>query len=134
MTPQIICTGIQVYRSDPADLDPREESKNCLVALGVPEKDISTLSGANTYQEMQHLKEWIDGQDSTHRLGILTSAWHLPRAMRLAEARGIKAIAVPSDFRSQFLSPSVRMVVPTADSLLVSTATVKEYLAGWVKR
>lgn len=134
MTPQIICTGIQVYRSDPADLDPREESKNCLVALGVPEKDISTLAGANTYQEMQHLKEWIDGQNSTHRLGILTSAWHLPRAMRLAEARGIKAIAVPSDFRSQFLSPSVGMVVPTADSLLVSTATVKEYLAGWVKR
>jgi len=133
-TPQIICTGIQVYRSDPADLDPREESKNCLVALGVPEKDISTLSGANTYQEMQHLKEWIDGQNSAHRLGILTSAWHLPRAMRLAEARGIKAVAIPSDFRSRFLAPSVGIVVPTAASLFVSTATVKEYLAGWVKR
>lgn len=134
INPQIICTGIQVYRSDPADLDPREESKNCLVALGVAEKDISTLSGANTYQEMQYLKEWIDGQTSAPRLGILTSAWHLPRAMRLAEARGIDAIPVPSDFRSQFLVPSVGMVVPTAANLDISTAAVKEYLAGLVKR
>ena len=134
VTPQIICTGIQVYRSDPADLDPRDESKNCLVALGVPAENISTLPGANTYQEMQHLKEWVDGQTSAHRLGILTSAWHLPRAMRLAEARGIEAIPIPSDFRSQFLAPSVGMVVPTAASLLASTAAVKEYLARLVKR
>jgi len=134
MTPQIICTGVQVYRSDKADLDPKDESKNCLVALGVAEKDISTLSGANTYQEMQFLKEWIDGQTSAPRLGILTSAWHLPRAVRLAEARGIKAIPIPGDFQSRSLTPSVGMVVPSAVNLEISTLAVKEYLARLVKR
>ncbi len=134
VAPQIICTGIQVYRSDPADLDPRDESKSCLIALGIPEKNISTLPGANTYEEMQHLKEWVDGQTAEHRLGILTSAWHLPRAMRLAKSRGIAAIAIPGDFRSQFLTPSVGMVVPTVANLEISTIAVKEYLAGLVKR
>jgi len=133
-TQQIICTGQQVYRSNPADLDPKDESKNSLIALGVAERDIATLDGANTYEEMQYLKEWVDRQPSGHRLGILTSAWHLPRAMRLAEARGIKAIAIPGDFRSSFLSPSVDLVVPTASSLETSTAAVKEYLASLVKR
>lgn len=134
ITPQIICTGTQVYRSDPADLDPREESKNCLVALGVAENDISTMAGANTYEEMQYLKEWIDGQSSAPRLGILTSAWHLPRAMRLAEARGIQATPIPSDFRSHSFVPSVGTVVPSATNLMVSTDAVKEYLARLVKR
>jgi uncharacterized SAM-binding protein YcdF (DUF218 family) len=134
VAPRIICTGIQVYRSDPADLDPKDESKNCLVALGVAEENISTLPGANTYEEMQHLKEWIDAQKTARRLGILTSAWHLPRAMRLAKARGIEAVPIPSDYRTQFLAPSVGMVVPTTTSLFISTAAVKEYLAGLVKR
>ncbi len=134
LSPQIICTGKQVYRSNPADLDPREESKNCLMALGVPEENLTTLSGANTYQEMQHLREWIDQQPRNHRVGILTSAWHLPRAMRLAKTRGIEATPMPGDFRATYIAPSVGMVVPTAASLEASTSAVKEYLARLVKR
>ena len=134
MTPKIICTGIQVYRSDTADLDPKDESKNCLVALGVAEMDIMTLPGANTCEEMQHLKEWIDTQSPEHRLGILTSAWHLPRAMRLAKSRGIGATAIPGDFRSRISTPSVGMVVPSVGNLETSSLVVKEYLAALVKR
>ena len=134
LTQKIMCTGQQVYRTDEADLDPKDESKNILIALGVSEQHISMLEGINTYDEMQHLKEWLDQQPQGHRVGILTSAWHLPRAMRLAEARGIKATAIPSDFRSGFLVTSVNMVVPTANGLEVSTMAVKEYLAGLVKR
>jgi len=131
---RIICTGEQVYRADPSDLDPREEARNCLVALGVAEEDVSTIGGANTYEEMQHLKEWIDQQPTGTQVGILTSAWHLPRAMRLAEARGIKAKPVPSDFKSYALAPSVGMVVPTSGCLFISTLGIKEYLARLVKR
>jgi len=78
---------------------------------------------------MQHLREWLGEQPEGHRVGILTSAWHLPRAMRLAEARGIEATAIPSDFRSAFIVPSVNMLVPTANGLEISTIAVKEYLA-----
>ncbi len=133
-TQQIVCTGKQVYRSDPADLDPKDETKNCLIALGVAEANISTLNGANTYEEMQFLKEWIDRQAPGHRVGILTSAWHLPRAMRLAEARGILAKPIPGDFRSGYQAPSAGLVVPTAASLFTSTLAMKEYLARLVKR
>ena len=131
---QIICTGVQVYRSDASDLDPKDESKNCLVALGVAETNISTISGANTYEEMQFLKEWMDQKKFDAPIGILTSAWHLPRAMRLAEARGIEAKPIPSDFRSSFQVPSVGLVVPSAECLQLSTVAVKEYLARLVKR
>jgi uncharacterized SAM-binding protein YcdF (DUF218 family) len=134
ITLRILCTGQQVYRVDDADLDPKEESKNSLIALKVSQQHLSTLDGINTYQEMQHLKEWLQQQSQGHRVGILTSAWHLPRAMRLAEARGIEATAIPSDFRSSFLVPSINMLVPTADALEISSISIKEYLAGLVKR
>ena len=133
-TQKIMCTGQQAYRADAADLDPKDESKNSLIALGVSEQHILLLDGVNTYEEMQYLREWLGHQPEGHRVGILTSAWHLPRAMRLAEARGIKATAIPSDFRSGFLVPSVNMVVPSANGLEMSTIAVKEYLARLVKR
>ena len=135
-SPLIVCTGSQVYRSNELDLDPNQESKNNLIALGVPEKNIQLLEADNTSQEMRSIKRWLDESAEVQgkRVGILTSAWHLPRAMRLAKAEGIEATPMPSDFRSQFFAPKVGMVVPTVNSLQVSSFAIKEMLAGLVKR
>ena len=132
--PQIICTGKQVYRWDETDLDPCDESKNCLIALGVPQANIITMSGANTSQEMQYLKEWIAQQPRPPQVGIMTSAWHLPRAMRLAKSRGIEALPMPGDFKSILMPPQVNMVVPSSFCMQISSLAIKEYLAGMVGR
>ena len=135
-SPTIICTGSQVHRSNELDLDPNQESRNNLIALGVPEKNIQLLDANNTSQEMRNLKRWLDENADVQgkRVGILTSAWHLPRAMRLAKAQGIEATPMAGDFRSEFFAPSVGMVVPTAWGLQNSSIAIKEMLAGLVKR
>ena len=60
VSPIIVCTGSQLYRSNHLDLDPGQESMNNLIALGVPEKNIQLLEAHNTSQEMRNLKRWLD--------------------------------------------------------------------------
>lgn len=134
----IICTGTQKYRSHESDLDPRLEAKNSLIALGIPPEKIQLLEGANTSEEMQNLKKRMDSQSVTGnpstRLGILTSTWHLSRAMRLAEANGIEATPMTSDSRAQYPAPNAGMIVPTSANLNISAIAIKESLAKAVNR
>ena len=46
---------------------------------------------------MRSLAEILDG---SQRVGLITSAWHMPRALRLARANGLNPIPVPADFVS----------------------------------
>ena len=84
---------------------------------------------------MQNLRSWIDQQpDPTLRVGIITSAYHLSRAMRLAAANGVLAEAVPANFRASKLAPSPSWVVPSADNLLHTAKALKEHVAGLIGR
>ena len=74
------------------------------------------------------------------RVGILTSAWHLPRAMRLAESAGVQAVPVPSNFigrgvvRNTPVGAIIRDCVPHHDALMINARAMKEYLATIVRR
>lgn len=131
---QLICTGTQKFRSTADDRHPREEATELLSGLGVPRDVIFQMQGENTSQEMANLKVWLDEHDSNLKIGIVTSAWHLPRVLRLAEKHGLDATPVPSNFLSQPFSPSPSLIVPSAENLLVTSLIVKEYLARLVGR
>jgi len=130
---QILCTGIQAFRTTEEDLHPYEEATLLLEELGVDASAILQLSGINTTEEMANLKKWAD-LNPEKRIGLLTSAWHLPRAMRLAEAQGIKAEPVAAGFFSQPYAPSPGVVVPVEYNLMVTATVTKEYLARLVGR
>lgn len=133
-TKQLICTGVKSFSASPQDRHPFEEATEVLVGLGVPRTAILQISGMNTSEEMKNLRQWSEQQDHSGRLGVITSAWHLPRAIRLAKAQGLTVEPVPSSFLSEAFSPSPALVVPGADSLLVSSKMLKEYLARLVGR
>ena len=62
-------------------------------------------------------------------LGILTSAWHLPRATRLAESVGVDAKPIPCDFLSKPFKREPGLIVPTAENLRITQTVIKEYVA-----
>lgn len=130
---QVMCTGRQMFGLTGKDMHPYEEATILLEELGVDAQSILKLNGINTSEEMKNLKKWSD-LNSGKRIGLLTSAWHLPRAVRLATTQGIDVEPIAAGFFSQPFSPSPGIVVPSECNLIVTTAVTKEYLAGLVGR
>ncbi len=65
-----------------------------LRGIGVPAASIQLMSGRNTSEEIASVEKLLSSLPlEQHRhVGLLTSAWHLPRAMRLANERGLTRI------------------------------------------
>lgn len=65
--------------------------------LGVPEKSIVLLEGPRTTtDEVLALKAAVT-ERGWRRVGLLTSAWHLRRAMRLCQRYAVEAVPLPAD-------------------------------------
>ncbi len=133
---KIHCSGTKTAGLSKAKKDESELAKILLVDLGVPEEAIEMTEGRNTAEEMNSIAQQV----SDNRIGILTSAWHLPRAMRLAQASGLDAVAIPSDFLGDGAVESipagaiVRDCVPGHQALAINSRALREYLASLVKR
>jgi uncharacterized SAM-binding protein YcdF (DUF218 family) len=129
---KIICSGSHSFALDDSK-SPSEEAIMLLQRLGVPAEDLSTIEGANTFQEIENLQKWVASQrelgSDPGRVAVISSAWHLPRVQRLARARKLEITSVPADFLSSDIQPSAHMVVPGAYQLLISSQAIKEYLA-----
>lgn len=137
VAPKIICTGKRIVSVDGEGQDAAQISANVLTGLGVPESAIQMIGGRNTSEEMQNLSEHF-GTD-TGRIGLVTSAWHLPRALRLALSRKLEFEPLPADFISgpagaMTTAQWIMAVVPQAENFVTVTKIAKEYLAAAVGR
>lgn len=95
--------------------------------LGFPRARIVEIDSArDTADEAQALRR-LAGDEP---VALVTSAWHLPRAMRLAESAGLRAFPCPADYlggRDARISPYA-WVTWDAESLANSTRAWREYL------
>lgn len=131
---QFICTGTSSFRTSKLDLSPREEAAEILIGLGVPSERVVQMEGRNTSEEMKQLGAWLKQNPDHGRIGIITSAWHMPRVMRLANANGVDAVALPADYQTSSIGPSPNLIVPSSINLEISRRALKEYLATLVGR
>ena len=133
---RIYCTGTRTVEVSKATTDEAEQAQSILIDLGVPAEAIVRLKGRNTFEEMESIAE----EFGDRRVGILTSAWHLPRAMRLAESAGVHPVPVPSNFIGRGVVSNtpvgaiIRDCVPHHDALMINARAMKEYLATIVRR
>lgn len=108
--------------------DPSDDTRTIWLDLGIPDSSILQLPGKNTTAEIKSLSEnrqlW-EGK----RCGIATSAFHLPRAMRLAKKFGVEAVPVGCDFRSNTVPMTVQEFLPDAGELSRLQFVLKEHLA-----
>lgn len=132
---EIWCTGTHIEVLNRNGTDPSAQAALLLKQLGVPGDAIREIGGINTAEELHELGRHGAEQQ---RVGLLTSAWHMSRALRLANRHGLDAAPVPADFATPREQPGgpglgqcLMAVVPSADDLELTGVAVKEYLA-WV--
>lgn len=102
--------------------------------LGVPPEALVTLNGINTYEELQSLQVIMDEELAGERVGLLTSALHLPRAMRLAQARGLELVPIAADYRYQNRPLTFMDYLPGPSALRDLEAAEHEVIAALVNR
>lgn len=119
--------------------DPHEQTLQIWMALGIPRSAISTLPGKNTYEEIQNVKELLSEFEG-QRVGLLTSASHLPRAIRLARRAGMDDlvpiaahhIAVHHTVSNQ--SYSISHFLPSAQNLEIMAVVQREWMGRLIGR
>ncbi len=71
-------------------------------SLGIAAERVLYIDHArDTEEEAQAVSELVNQEP----VALVTSAWHLPRSMALFRAAGVRAVAVPADFRTHVYDP-----------------------------
>lgn len=98
--------------------------RDVLVQLGIPRRDIVLeQKSANTHESAVHLRERLAGKS----FYLVTSAGHMPRALRVFRKQGLSAVPAPTDYLA---ARSWRDIdpVPSGRYLAISDLAVHEYL------
>ena len=100
--------------------------------LGIPDERF-WLEGSseNTYESAVEVKRLLDEKfagGQSHKIILVTSAWHLPRARMAFAGQGMMVAPEPSDFRSgpRLFGPAT--LVPTYEALSVSSVAIREWI------
>ncbi len=129
---KFICTGQRIESMNATGVDPADTSRDILTRLGVPSDSIELLGGKNTSEEMQNLGKRFSGSEV--RIGLLTSAWHLPRATRLAKRTGLTTLPLPADFRSSrqdqplTTGQCIEAMIPSGSAMASTWWSTREFL------
>jgi len=109
--------------------------------MGVPSSAVVQESeSGNTYQNATRTKAILE-ERNLHRILLVTSALHMPRALALFRQQGVDAIPASTDF----VSPSTNRansgwpeliiaLLPSAEALQLTTQALKELLGSAVYR
>ncbi len=131
-SPKLVTIGTSVaglQQEGPRDL--AEETSTIWRALGVPESAIIKAQGARTTGEELKVFAKMVRERGWTRIGILTSAWHLRRAMAHARAEGLECTPVPGDFRGFPAVYGVLGLVPSGNGFYKVRLAAWE-LVGWL--
>lgn len=119
-----------------------------LEMMGVPPSAIlQDPNSLNTYENAVNVKE-IMQKNKIRRILLVTSAMHMPRALKIFQRQGIEAIPAPTDFQitqqeineaNNSFESTVLSILPDTQRLDRTTRSIKEYvgtfiywLRGWV--
>ena len=96
--------------------------------MGVPDDAILRVPGVrNTSEEVAAYTRLV-AERGWKRIGIVTSARHLPRALALCRRHGLTAEPLPTDFRSEPPPSSLFLLVPEGEAFADVEDATWEYL------
>jgi len=125
-TQMLVSTGISTR---PDGQHPADECSQVWQDLGIPADDIIRLGGANTAAEMDAIRVAID-RHGWKRVGLVTSSWHMQRALALAKARELNLDPLPASVSGR--KPTFRLpdMIPHAKGFTVNTIAMREILGA----
>jgi len=98
--------------------------------LGVPRDRIVVLSGPTSTSDEAAAYAELLARTGWSRLGAVTSAFHMRRALENLHRHGIRAEPLPCDLRGSTRVPDLRTLVPQASGFLLSQIAVWEMLGS----
>jgi len=111
------------------------ETRRLWLDLGVPADAILVIPEPcrNTREEIAALRR-LQARTRWNHLGLLSSAWHLPRALALADRAGLQVIPIGADWRGGQNSFQRYPIVPQARGFMLVQLGCWEYLGRWLGR
>ena len=140
-TPLLVAAGTAPPGS--ACPGPGEVTRDLWTGLAIPANSVRLIEGTTTSEELASLAATAAGAEAAGRpwgrIGLVSSAWHLPRAMRLAGAAGLldkpgcEIVPLPADHLGR-LSTTTPHWLPESEALAATDRCLREWLAGWASR
>jgi uncharacterized SAM-binding protein YcdF (DUF218 family) len=97
-----------------------------MTALVEPERRVDAeAESSNTGEHPGNVRPFVGDRP----FALVTSANHMPRAMRIFRSAGLDPVAYPVDYLAGGVSYSVYDLIPSADSLWADQVALREYLA-----
>jgi len=126
----LVTTGEPIAGLSAGSRTAAEETTEIWQRLAVPEDCIVHLPGRNTREEMRAIRGLVDEHPEWQRLGLVTSAWHMRRSMKLAAKHNLELTPLPADFRGIPVQISPPNLVPRAEGFLRTESAAKEILGA----
>ncbi len=103
--------------------------------MGVPEDQIIKIGGRFTKEEMHEVKRLMADLDWDN-VGLITSAWHMRRAMRHAKDSQLDIYPLPADFHSTKNKQSRSLIdlIPSSTGFRHVELAYREFLAEFANR
>lgn len=113
-------------------LSEAERARRFYASLGVDPQRLVFESSSRTTHENAVLSAALPGVDRTRPWLLLTSAWHMPRAMATFEKAGWNVTPWPTDYRTGLSTPWHKYTL--MGSAIKWDLALHEYLGLWVYR
>ena len=124
--PTLVFTGGKLPW-DKGDQTEGDYLKGEAISQGVPEDHILvTQAVQNTAQEADAVKALLDDEDT--KIILVTSAFHMPRATNLFEAKKLVVIPYPVDFKSNNGERTIMSFIPSTGGLNGTFNALREFL------
>lgn len=116
-----------------------EQLRDYLQLMGLPSTALLLeRQSLDTQQNARYSAVILQGRE-VNKILLVTSAYHMGRAVPLFERQGFEVIPAPTDYQRLVGKPLVPRWLPTADDLWRTTAAIKEYVGfvyyraqGWL--
>jgi len=134
-TALVVASGTRIGSLNGGRSNLADETADLLVGLGVPPAQIIRLESGpvNTAQEVAAYQQLI-AERGWRRVGLVSSAWHLPRALRLCARIGLVMVPIPADHRNRLPAPSCFWLVPQEEGFVKVHHACWELLGCWFTR
>ncbi len=134
-------TGLSIYATGGTPLNEYITSESSvmkywLINLGIEERRIHEEAQANTTWENAVFTTAILKKENINTVILVTSAWHMPRAVWCFKQQGLNVIPAPTDYLTDQATYDIRSFLPRWDRLADSGHALHEYLGllfYWLK-
>ena len=131
---RLIASGTSIAGLD-QERDLAQETVTLWRAMGVPAEVIGAIPtpAVNTRQEIAAYKRMVD-ERHWRDVALVSSAWHLPRALALCAQAGLSVTPLGADRRGRLPSWSPYYLIPQSCGFEAVQAACWEHLGRWTGR